>query len=558
MADSAATPSMSVFRACETRKAKRNRQPLSCTACQKRKSRCDRRQPCGACVKRGGESCCLFGSATASGSGAVAGGKQELQSRLSKLEELVRGLAEQSPKQHVPPGPGQAADWDGSWTSYSGPTSWSTLVESIRDIRDVLDADDEEEMGSSEPSIAREPDVVFGDSTPVSIDEVIQALPPRQDMDRLVAAYFNAKSVAVPFLHTQQFKRRYDKFWESPESTSLLWISTLLSILSCAALIVGTKGMAAMPSSPGVLAASRMYTHMAVRCLVSGRYLEAKPLSVEAIVMLAHSCNVQRKDSDPAIWTLYALAIRLAQRQGYHRDAAKLPFRISPFEAEMRRRVWFTLESNDLLFSYQQGMPPMIHQDTCDVGRPMNIPDEDFDEDTPHLTPRPPTDPLPILAYCTKSRMLPLLRRMLHHALGTKPGSPAAVTALGEELDEWRQSVPPCLRYRSIHDTSFADPNYTIFHRIMLELVYHMSRCAVYRSFLQGSSHTSEIGRLAREVCRESALRVLDIHMEVDREIQPGGRLHEDRYMISSLTLHGFLTAAMIICLELDDCPDMR
>lgn len=559
----------SVFRASEPRKVKRNRQALSCVSCQKRKSRCDRRQPCGACVKRGDDSCCRFGPATSPGGpGVAAGGRQEVQDRLTKLEELVRGLAERPMPGPGPKftslassneagvasnGPAQQVD-QGGVTGYAGPTSWATLVDSIRDIQSALDAA-EEEMEGPEVNVAQEPDIVFGDPAPVSIDEILKALPPRQDVDRLVTAYFNSKFIAIPVLHTHQFKRRYDKFWETPESSSLLWVSTLFSIVSCAVFIVSVKGVAM--SSPGVLAEPRTYSHMAVRCLVSGKYLQARPLSVEAVVMLAHSCNVQRQDSDAAIWTLYALAIRLAQRQGYHRDATKLSSRISPFEAEMRRRVWFVLESYDALFSYQQGMPPMIHEDTCDTTRPMNLADEDFDEDSIQLTPRPPLDPLPILAYSTKSKMLPLLRRMLRHALGVKPETPTGATALGQELDQWHESIPSCLKYRSIRDTSFTDPNYTIFHRIMLELMYHMSRCVLYRSFLL-SGGKSEICRIALELCRESALRMLDIHFEVDREIHPGGRLHEDRFMVSSLTLHGFLIAAMIICLELNDCDDMR
>ena len=73
---------------------KRNRQVVSCTACRSRKLRCDRRQPCGSCLKRSdAEGCRFFGPAAAGGAaGARAsdgglGQKEELRARLLMLED---------------------------------------------------------------------------------------------------------------------------------------------------------------------------------------------------------------------------------------------------------------------------------------------------------------------------------------------------------------------------------------------------------------------------------------------------------------------------------------
>lgn len=440
-----------------------------------------------------------------------------------------------------------------SWT-YEGATSWSALVESIRDIQSALDEDIEVEVPPGLET-TQDPDVVFGSLPPVTIDEILAALPPRPDVDKLITVYFSAKFLAVPILHTGQFRRRYQEFWDAPGSISLLWISVLFSILSCGTLVAAMRGTSL--SHPAPCYDSKAYIVMAARCLVAGHYLKGKAMSVEAVVMHAHSRNFHTQDRDPIIWTLYSVAIRLAQRQGYHRDASKVSSRITPFEAEMRRRVWYAIESYDLLFSQQQGMPPMTHEDMSDAGQPLNLEDEDFDEDSVHMVPRPPADPSPILAYSTKSRMLPLFRRIMRHALGIRPESTDEAYKLGKGLDEWYHSIPQSLKYRPIRDTSFTDQNHTIFHRIMLELMYQMSRCMLYRTYLLGGGQ-GKLCTYALEVCRDAALKMLDMHIEVDREIQQGGRLYEDRYMVSSLTLHGFLVAAMIICLELNDCTAMR
>lgn len=564
-------PFTTVFRASEPRRVKRNRQTVSCTACQRRKSRCDRRQPCGACEKRGDERTCQFAPAS-SVAGSSAGSRQEVQSRLHKLEEMVRRLAEGS--KAGPAGApsfgsrlesatgGNDMDLDTAENdrqgndvddepSYHGPTSWAALVESIHDIQSALDAEGDEPPNSqpSEP----DPDVVFGELPPVTTDDIERALPTRQDADRLVSAYFNAKYVAYPFIHTHHFRRRYETFWQSPSSAGFLWISTLFSILGVGALICLSKDKNST-AEPGP------FLNVAARCLIAGRYLEGKTWSVEALTMLIHARSVQKTDADPTVWSLYALAVRLAQRQGYHRRWDQVSPKLTPFDAEMRRRVWLVLQCYDMVLSHQHGMPPMIHEDTFDAEPPTNATDEDFDEDSVIITSRPPTDPFPITAYIAKSKILPIVRRGMVFPLGTKAGGWAEIQETARDLEAWYASIPPCLRYRPIREASFTDPNYTVMHRAMLEITHYMAVCSLYRPYLtlalrQGSA--SEYAP-ALEHCRRAALRLIEIHFEMDQATQPGGRFHEEKYLVSSLALHDFLVAAMILCIELMESRDMR
>jgi hypothetical protein len=82
--------------------------------------------------------------------------------------------------------------------------------------------------------------------------------------------------------------------------------------------------------------------------------------------------------------------------------------------------------------------------------------------------------------------------------------------------------------------------------------MYRKSLCVLHRTYLSFDKSNARF-RSSRDICRDSALRILDLHAEFDREAQPGGRLHEDRYMVSSLTLHDFLIAAMVISLDLTE-----
>ncbi|KAL7896525.1 fungal-specific transcription factor domain-containing protein [Trichoderma sp. TUCIM 5745] len=564
----------SVFRATDSYRVRRFRPAVSCTACQRRKSRCDRQHPCGACEKRSVGDACSYGSAPASSSTATTNSKaasggssrQDVQLKLSQLEQIVRGLAENRLAKGEPAplhdGQRPGGGCEELETNYHGATSWTALVEGIRDIQDVLAA--EREPDCADGVETTEPEVVLGDVPPITIREVVESLPSRQETDKLIMAYFRAKFLAVIFVHTHQFKRRYDVFWADPSSADFLWISILFSILSIGTMVVNTKEADATSSSSSTSSSSigpdsRFYMNKAAQCLVAGQYFKGRRFSVEALLMHAHSRNVQKLDSDSSLWSLYGLAVRLAQRQGYHRDAARVSSNraMTPFEAEMRRRTWFVIQSTDLLFSFQNGMPPIITQDVCDVDHPTNLTDDDFDEDTKSLpAPRPPTDPIPVLACITKSKLCRVMRRVVRHVLAVTPAPYAETLALDQELREWYTSVPACLRIRTIRNTAFTDANHTIMHRLVLELMYLKSLCILHRPHLTLHKHDAEYDA-SRRICRESALTILDIQAELDIETGTGGRMYEDRFMVSNLTLHHFLLAAMIICLDLSESTDI-
>ncbi|KAM0461142.1 hypothetical protein ACHAPV_004456 [Trichoderma viride] len=566
----------SVFRATDSYRVRRFRPAVSCTACQRRKSRCDRQHPCGACEKRSVGDACSYGpapvsSSTANNSRAAGGGnsRQDVQLKLSQLEQMVRGLAENrlAKGEEAPLHDGlRSGGCDSNEeleTNYHGATSWTALVEGIRDIQDVLAADREPDYADGGETT--EPEVVLGDVPPITIKEVVESLPSRQEADKLIMAYFRAKFLAVIFVHTHQFKRRYDAFWTDPSSSDFLWISILFSILSIGTMVVNTKEADATSSSSSTSSSpftigpdSRFYMNKAAQCLVAGQYFKGRRFSVEALLMHAHSRNVQKLDSDSSLWSLYGLAVRLAQRQGYHRDAARVSSNraMTPFEAEMRRRTWFVIQSTDLLFSFQNGMPTIITQDVCDVDHPTNLTDDDFDEDTKSLpAPRPPTDPIPALACITKSKLCRVMRHVVRHVLAVTPAPYAETLALDQELREWHASVPACLRIRTIRNTAFTDANYTIMHRLMLELMYLKSLCILHRPHLTLHKHDAEYDA-SRRICRESALTILEMQAELDVETGVGGRIYEDRFMVSSLTLHHFLLAAMIMCLDLSESRD--
>ncbi|RSL60474.1 hypothetical protein CEP54_006775 [Fusarium duplospermum] len=517
------------FRTSQPRRVKRNRQTVSCCSCRSRKLKCDRQHPCGTCRKRGEEDACRFGPAPKRASSSSAG-KDEIQKELRHMKLVLEALVEKS---------GMGND-----------VSHSQLAESINRMQKVLDGDGTavttETVGAHHVT-----DVVFGSLSPTNLSEIHKALPSRQVTDSIIAAYFNARYLTVPFIHTHQFRRQYDQFWGSPESANFLWISILFSILAIGAVVTNAKGTNSIAADPSA------YLNMSARCLLAGQYLEAEEFSIEALSMYSHARLIIRGSKDVALHSLCGLTVWLAQMRGYHRVPSGLSLTLTPFQVEMRRRVWFVIQLYDLLCAFGRGSPSLIHEDNYHTGHPTNATDDDFDEDSTFLYPRPLTDPQSMAACVYQSMLLPILRRIIRHNLGLKACTYPDAMLLSHELDTWYASIPPCLRARSIRSTAFTDPSHIVMDRIMLELLYSMGHSILHRPFLDFAKPQDRMSQMSLAICRSMAMRGVRAYIEVDREMQRGGRLHEDRYIASNLSSNDFMVSKILAPLEFADCPDL-
>jgi len=438
---------------------------------------------------------------------------------------------------------------------FVGATHWTAILESIHDIRDCLEeavGDPDECPKSPGPRTAEKLDPIFGITEPVTTRVVMAALPSRHQADKMLGIYDKGNFTSAAVVHTQQFRRQYESFWISPASTSFLWISILFSTLAMAIL-----NDIPQVGEEAAFAQQRFYTTKAMQCLVAGEYFRAKPLAVEALVMYTLIRVSERKDSDPYLWSFFSVAVRLAQRMGYHRDPAQINSSgITPFQAEMRRRTWFLLEAFDLMYSMQLGMPPVIQDDQCDVGSPTNLHDEDFDEDSVVLPPaRPDTESTKTLYFNYKSKLIRQMRRIVLHALSVRAHEYEETLVLHADLESIHDNIPPPLR---IDDTqgplaaASAAKTKSMLHRVSLELMYLKALCLLHRPYLtrRKNDPTCEI---SRQSCRQAALKILSLHSDMIVEVKPTAKLFERGYLLGTLTLHDFLIAAMVLCLDLNE-----
>lgn len=321
----------------------------------------------------------------------------------------------------------------------------------------------------------------------------------------------------------------------------------LFSVLCLGAQISQTSGQNMVEYSTDSMRA--LFLKRSAQALVSGQYQKARPYSVEAVLLHAFCKHKQQEEPDSDVWMVMGITARLAMKMGYHRDPRHLK-NITPFEGEMRRRVFFFLETFDLLLSFQAGLPTILREEEYDVDLPGNYFDSDLDEDSKVLPPsRPVTDPTPMLYVCSKGRLLRIFRRVFRLIMSFESHSYSDTMTLDHELHEAQSNVPPSLRMKSL-GLSITDPAHLIMNRQGLETMYLKVLCVLHRSYLT-HDRSNPLYAYSRKTCTNAALKLLEIQAELQLACQQGGQLYQDRWMLSSVTQQDFLLAGMIICLDL-------
>lgn len=129
------------------------------------------------------------------------------------------------------------------------------------------------------------------------------------------------------------------------------------------------------------------YRHAVEQALARARFLDSQNLAVLAALVLFLLC-VRRHDNSRFVSSLLGVVIRNAQAMGLHRDGTY--FKLSPYETEMRRRLWWHICVLDIRASEDHGCDPSIYEQSYDTQFPLNINDEDI---SPNDTQIPPERP---------------------------------------------------------------------------------------------------------------------------------------------------------------------
>jgi len=294
----------------------------------------------------------------------------------------------------------------------------------------------------------------------------------------------------------------------------------------------------------------QVYREKTTQCLVLGQYTKGVPYTIETLLLYLQIEYLRSEDTQIGIWILLGIVVRIALRMGYHRDGSHFP-RITPFHAEMRRRMWAVIMQLDILVSAQFGLPRMIRESHSDTAEPRNLLDEDFGDNVAELPPpRPDTVQTPILGLVSKNRLCAVFGMISDLTTSTRPSPYTEVMRLDRILQDAYHAIPSGLQMRPMTN-SFLDSPDAILSRIYLAVFFHKAQCVLHRKYLiRARTDIRYTG--SRTTCLEAALQILQYQSILDQESQPGRRLDQSRWKVLSILRHEFLLATTILCLDLD------
>ena len=297
------------------------------------------------------------------------------------------------------------------------------------------------------------------------------------------------------------------------------------------------------------------FREKAIQCLILARYTKGGPYILETLVTVLTGEFVLSKDIAPDGWLSINMILHLAIRMGYHRDPDHFPA-ISPFEDEMRRRLWTTILQLDLTLSLEIGLPRSATDRHIDTREPRNLHECDFDDDATSMPPsRPGTEWTPVLALIARARLITALGMICDINTDTNPASHDDVMKADALLEYVHKSaIPAVLRWPNVPHPITDSPNLVV-QRISVETTYHKSRILLYRRALinQPARQSQERNKESVRICLDSALKILSFQEMLHEESQPFGRLCQLRWKVTHIFNQDVLLATSVLCLYLQD-----
>lgn len=413
---------------------------LSCVSCRARKVKCNKEFPCGPCTRGGVE--CVFPARKRNRKPRQTR-QTELLDRLAKLEEIVgkvdpvamtglEGANSGPPLQPTPTAvvsqavsrvqqtsPLETASpstaKDDPTRNYLSADFWTNLCNTVSGLRKAMeqpDSDSEDEMDHTSPESTNPSDHGFssisGALTFSDLSESPSTLvyPPPEQVLYLMSSYFSNVDVLVKVLHRPTVTSQIQSFVSSGQAhpPSPAQEALFFAIYFAAA--------SSLPNSYCVLHLLAERSALVERLRISAElalakadYLNSNSLETLQAFIIYLTC-LRSHSNARSSWALVALAIRLAQALGLHRDGDGQAFSI--FEAEMRRRLWWQLVVLDTRSVEDRGTESIISLDSFNTTMATNIDDDAFGpESNKPLTPAVgPTDATFLLCCCQSSSLL--------------------------------------------------------------------------------------------------------------------------------------------------------
>ncbi|KAL3299634.1 fungal specific transcription factor domain-containing protein [Colletotrichum asianum] len=359
---------------------------LACVFCHQRKIKCDRKSPCANCIKA--DQPCIPSTRAPAGAGRRRVVKDLLE-RLNQCESLLSQVAprdvegrpftsetppafEEARKQPDQRPTGKIVVDEGRRTFMDSPLR-SNVVDYLQFSKLSLNDQPDESTGASNtPSVANTTEDGSLDSRE-SMDFDILALG-AVEMLRLWQVFLErvnpmTKVIHVPSLEPLVFEAATDHGNVAPDFEALLCSINVLAILALSE--AESEQILNVPKNAALRKAS-----LALKKAVSKvDFLRKYNLTILQCLVL-YLVSLQGQFDRHASWILTGMLVRIAQRMGLHRDGELIG--LTPFETEMRRRIWWQIIMLETKYAVLAGFCDTLLPPNWDTRLPSNLNDADL------------------------------------------------------------------------------------------------------------------------------------------------------------------------------------
>ncbi|KAI1174491.1 fungal-specific transcription factor domain-containing protein [Nemania sp. FL0916] len=381
---------------------------LACVHCQYRKIKCDRQQPCSNCVKA--KIACK--PSVPAPPHKRRRPNQDLLERLARCEQLLKQYADgnvppaqmesalaaagqgvgsssrsgnqaavastpalnagNEAKQAISP-TGKVVEMDGNVRFMDNyiRISFHDELAAMRGIIDN-DGDDESESNTTGLSPDNNADLFMGsEDTAMDLQEL---QPDLVNVFRLWQVFIDRVNPLTKVVHIPSLQPYVIDSADNITKVPLQYQALLFAIYTMTVVAMTneeTNQLIGMNQTDAL----NQFARGTKLALMRANFLKNYNMTIlQALVLYMLSLNGQ--PDQQSIWIMGGSVMRIAQQMGYHRDGEQ--FNLSPFETEMRRRIWWHVLTQDSRYAMMAGLSHNWVATNWDTKLPQNLNDEDL------------------------------------------------------------------------------------------------------------------------------------------------------------------------------------
>ncbi|KAF9880388.1 hypothetical protein CkaCkLH20_02342 [Colletotrichum karsti] len=433
----------------------------SCNLCHRRKIRCDKKSPCSSCA-RGGFPCFypqagqpirrVRKTTIADVASRISDLEKTLVAGVGQSQQLFRGRESSATRETPAPAPAPSAStWTrpstappsgsyakspgdeilvrkGTSSQYFDEVLISRVIEEEHDIQSVLTTPRSEPAPQAAPSPFNPMGIL---STPDLKQDLTQLLPPKWGAIELWRNYTDNIESCNKIIHRPTAEVLIYTAIDDPANAHLEALALMFAVFFVSTIVLDANTVQRIVGEDKPTALLRFKTGLE-QAFAKADFLEHPSVKLlEALAIYLAALRIHNPGR--GLWTLNGLAIRAAQSIGLHRDGAR--FGLSPFESEIRRRLWWHLVARDGRASEDYGIQnPTSFSFPIGVNYPSNLDDNDL---YPEMKELPP--PRPGWTQITLALINIQIARSWHQ--------------LAEIASEWKDKpVPESVREKIVND----------------------------------------------------------------------------------------------------------